>query len=72
MTRPAEREKGFFQPWVVVAPEGVHWMGRAYNEADAWRIGLGYPDAEEIAWQKARGWYAAPATLSWKHPEDER
>ena len=55
-------------PWVVVAPEGVHWIGQAWSERDAWRIGLGYPDEAEVEWHKGQGWYAAQATLSWRDP----
>lgn len=56
-------------PWVVVAPGGVHWLGHAASEQDAWTVALGWPDKEEIDEAKARGWYAAQATVSWKRPD---
>jgi hypothetical protein len=58
----------FRQPWVVVAPDGVHWLGEASDEAGAWNVALGWPDQGEIDWHKTAGWYAAPATLTWKRP----
>lgn len=56
-------------PWVVVAPSGVHWLGHAKNEADAWAVALGWPDDAEIAHHKARGWYAAEGTVTWSRRE---
>jgi hypothetical protein len=56
-------------PWVVVAPNGVHWLGHAQDEAHAWSTALGWPDASEVAEHKQRGWYAAEATVSWKRPD---
>ena len=55
-------------PWVVVAPFGVYWLGHAENEARAWCIALGWPDEEEVARHKAKGWYAAQATVTWSKP----
>jgi hypothetical protein len=55
-------------PWVVVTPAGVRWLGHAADEADAWQVALGWPDAEEIAEHKRAGWYAAEATVSWTRP----
>lgn len=54
--------------FVVVGPKGLDWVGLAENEADAWRVALGWPHEEEIADAKARGWYVAEATVSWKRP----
>ena len=56
-------------PWVVVSPEGVVYVGHHEDEAGAWCYALGWPDALEIKARKAEGWYAAPATLTWKKPE---
>jgi hypothetical protein len=58
----------FRQPWVVVAPDGVHWLGEADGETQAWRYALGWPDTAEVEDAKSKGWYAAPATLKWKRP----
>jgi hypothetical protein len=54
--------------FVVVAPGGVHYLGLCSDEEDAWRVALGWPSAQEIEQHKAKGWYAAEATLNWKKP----
>jgi hypothetical protein len=56
-------------PWVVIARDGVYWVGLAENEARAWQIALGFPDNAEIAEKRRQGWYAAQAQLTWKKPE---
>lgn len=56
-------------PWVVVAPNGVYWIGHASDERSAWEIALGWPHESEVAERKAAGWYAAKATITWKRPE---
>ena len=55
-------------PYVVVAPEGVHWLGLCMDEAHAWEIALGWPAEEDITECKRSGWYCARATLTWKNP----
>lgn len=55
-------------PWVVVAPEGVYWLGHACSENNAWTIALGWPDAAEVAEHKRMGWYATQATVTWRRP----
>lgn len=55
-------------PWVVVAPSGVYWLGHAKDEHQAWTVALGWPDKAEINEHKAKGWYAAEATVTWKKP----
>lgn len=64
------RDKGKLtdRPWVVVAPDGVVWIGHAQDEAYAWTIALGWPDEAEINYRKADGWYAAPANVTWSRP----
>lgn len=57
------------RPWVIVGPDGVFWLGLADSEAQAWYWALIGPLPEEIAEHKARGYYAAEATLTWKRPE---
>lgn len=59
------------QPWVVVAHDGLYYIGLHECEADAWKVSLGWPDEEEIAEKKAMGWYAAPATATWRGPNTE-
>lgn len=56
--------------WVVVAPNGVYWVGLCDGEDAAWEIALGWPDEAEIADHKARGWYAAEGTLTWRKPDE--
>lgn len=56
------------RPWVVVANDGLYYIGLHESEADAWRVSLGWPDEEEIVAKKAIGWYAAPATATWREP----
>lgn len=57
------------RPWVIVAPDGVLWLGHANSEAQAWKHALGWPSPAEIGERKAQGWYAAEATVTWKRPE---
>ena len=56
------------EPWVVVSPKGVFYVGLHKAEEDAWRISLGWPDDAEIKKRKAEGWYAAPAQLQYTKP----
>ncbi len=56
-------------PWVVVSPQGVQFLGHAVDEKTAWCYALGWPHPEEVSWYKARGWYAAKATVTWRKPE---
>ena len=55
-------------PWVVVAPDGLRWIGLAKNEHHAWQFALGWPDQKEIADTKAIGWYAVKGNLTWSKP----
>lgn len=55
-------------PWVIVTPAGVYWLGHAKDEAHAWSIALGWPDKDEIDAWKAKGCYAAQATVTWSKP----
>lgn len=59
-------------PWVVVAPDGVFYLGLHEDEDGAWRVALGWPDAAEVAEKKRAGWYAAQATTTWTRPNTER
>lgn len=54
-------------PWVIVAPDGLRWLGLAMNEHHAWQFALGWPDQKEIQDHKEQlGWYASEATCTWK------
>lgn len=55
-------------PWVVVSPQGVQFLGFAVDETTAWSYALGWPDAKEVERYKALGWYATPANVTWKKP----
>ena len=55
-------------PWVVVAPEGVVYLGLHQSENEAWQVALGWPPEEEIFNRRKEGWYAAQATTTWKKP----
>jgi hypothetical protein len=69
--RPVRRPEPMTLPWVVVAPDGVFYIGLHEDEAGAWRVALGWPDDEEIAEKKRSGWYAAQATTTWTQPNTE-
>lgn len=58
-------------PWVIVSPQGVQFLGHAVDEKTAWCYCLGWPHPEEVSYYKARGWYAAKATVMWKKPAPE-
>ena len=53
------------QTWVIVAPDGLAYVGLHEDESHVWRIFLGWPAGEEIAERKLQGWYAAPAAITW-------
>lgn len=57
-------------PWVVVAPHGLVWSGHAVDEERAWAYATNSfePRALPVVY-KAKGWYAARATLSWQPSE---
>ena len=58
-----------YEPWVIVAPDGLRWLGLALNEHDAWQHGLGWPDQKEINDHKEQlAWYAVKADLKWSKP----
>lgn len=69
--RRVRRPETMTLPWVVVAPDGVVYIGLHDDEDSAWRVALGWPDAAEIAEKKRAGWYAAQATTTWTRPNTE-
>jgi len=54
---------------VIVGPDGIFWLGFADSEAQAWKYALGWPTLYETYDRKAKGYYAAEATVTWKRPE---
>ncbi len=56
-------DKSTHSPWGLFRGDDIFWLGMARGEADAWSIGLGWPDQEEIAAAKTRRIYAAPVGL---------
>lgn len=56
------------QPWVIVTPNGLAYIGLHENESDVWQIYLGWPHQSEVENAKNRGCYAAQATVSWRKP----
>ena len=45
--------------WSVISPTGeIKVDSHSQSEDDAWRIALGWPDAEEIERAKKEGWIA--------------
>lgn len=60
--------KSDLNTWVIVAPQGLCYVGLHKNEAETWSIALGWPDEAEIAEHKKDGWYAAQATITWRKP----
>lgn len=58
-------------PWVVVSPQGVQFLGYAADEKTAWSYALGWPDAKEVSHYKSIGWYAAMANVTWQKPAPE-
>ena len=56
------------QPWVVVGPQGLAYIGLHLSEESTWQVFLGWPADDEIDTYKREGWYAAPAVASWSKP----
>ena len=56
--------------WVIVSPQGLHYVGIHTSALDAWTVGLGGADIAEIESHQAAGWYASPATLNWVKPKE--
>lgn len=46
-----------FEPYVIVGPDGVMYIGLHSNDKEAWRIYLGWPTVQEVNWYKDRGYY---------------
>lgn len=52
-------------PYVVVAPEGLVYVGLHTDEDDCWQIFLGWPSEAEIENAKKLGYYCTTATVSY-------
>ena len=59
---------GRLQPYVIVAPDGVFWLGHAESEATAWNYATGWEPLEDIEQRKTAGWYCASAVVTWHAP----
>lgn len=57
-----------YKPYVIVAPNGLKYIGLETDEDGAWRHCLGWPDKNEVEEKKRDGWYCAQAELTWKRP----
>lgn len=60
---PQPYDKSQFSPWALFKGNDIYWLGMASGEDQAWTIGLGWPDAKEIAAAKAEGIYATKVGL---------
>jgi hypothetical protein len=47
-----------YRVWAIIGPGGVVADSDFQDEAAAWRVVLGWPDADDIAAAKARGFRA--------------
>ena len=52
--------------FVIVGPQGLAYVGLHEDEADAWRIFLGWPTRGEVRCAQAQGWYCERAELRWQ------
>lgn len=59
-----------FEPYVIVGPDGVMYIGLHSNDKEPWRIYLAWPTVQEVNWYKDNGYYCAKATLTWTKPEE--
>lgn len=56
-------------PWVVVAPYGVVFLGYAADEERAWAYATqSFQPRSSVVYYKSQGWYAAKATVTWQKP----
>ena len=58
------------QPYVLVGPHGLSYVGLHESEEGCWLIAPGWPSQEEIDKHKANGFAVYPATVTWR-PEDD-
>lgn len=74
VTSPYRRrtDEKILKPFVIVAPHGLVHLGMFENEADAWRIFLGWPTVGEVKEHKAKGWYCTEATVTWQQPKEKK
>lgn len=55
-------------PYVLVSPEGLVYVGLHTCEESCWQIVLGWPSEDEIKYHKSLGYYVAKAQLTWRKP----
>lgn len=67
--RPRNMEQ--VKPYVIVSPQGLAHVGLYENEAQAWRIYLGWPTVGEVRECIDKGWYCTEATLTWQRPKEK-
>lgn len=56
------------QPYAIIGPRGLAYIGLHETEEACWHTYLGWPTPEEIADAKARGFYCALAEVKWTAP----
>lgn len=49
---------------------GMAHIGLYENEADCWRVYLGWPDQEEIEFAKSKGLVVLPLTIHYSPPKE--
>lgn len=54
------------QPYVLVGPHGLKYIGLHDSEETCWRVALGWPSQEEIDHHKALGFAVYPANVTWQ------
>jgi hypothetical protein len=59
------------KPFVIVSPQGLAHVGLYENEAQAWRIYLGWPTVGEVREYISKGWYCAEAALTWQQSKEK-
>jgi len=52
------------EPYVIVSPEGLEYVGIHESEHDAWKIFLGWPIKGEVRELLRLGWYCTKANLT--------
>jgi len=70
----SKSDKGAMGPsvYVLVGPGGLCHVGLHDNEADCWRVALGWPDEAEIQTRKAEGYAVHKANVTWTAARAER
>lgn len=56
------------ETYVICSPQGLEYVGLHENEADCWRIFLGWPTVGEVKEKLKEGWYCTKANIYWNDP----